>query len=164
MLQYLPSIRLTSLLLFLFAVAAMASMYYMQFVMDLVPCPLCITQRIFMIALGLVALVAAIHNPKAVGRRIYAGLGLLFTAGGWFFAFRHVGLQNLPEDQVPVCGPSLEYLLENFPLMQALEVLLRGDGNCAEVVWEFGLTIPGWSLVGFSGLIIVHGWQLLRRQ
>lgn len=165
MLNYLPPIRLTNWLIFLFAVLAMASMYYMQFVMDLVPCPLCITQRLFMIALGLIGLVAALHHPKKLGQRVYAAIGLLFSAGGWFFAFRHVQLQNLPEDQVPACGPSLSYLMENFPLMDAIEVLLRGDGNCAEVVWTFlGLSIPGWSLVGFSAITLVFVWQLLRRQ
>ena len=76
-----------------------------------------------------------------------------------FFSGRQLYLQNLPADQVPACGPSLEFILETFPLSEAIGILLRGDGNCAEVAWTFmGLSIPGWTLVVFVGFAI--GWIL----
>jgi len=163
MIRYLPGIRLCFLLLFLFSVGAIASMLYMQHVMGLPPCALCITQRVFMIALGITALIAAIHNPRTWGHRVYAGVGLGFALGGVYFANHHRWLQSLPEDQVPACGPGLNYLLENFPLMEALQLLLRGDGNCAEVQWTFlSLSIPQWALVGFIGLSAIFIWQMLR--
>ncbi len=161
--NYLPSIRLTYLLIFLFSVAAMASMLFMQYVMELEPCYLCIVQRVFMMSLGFIALLAFIHNPKDWGRRVYALLGLAVSLGGVFFAIRHVWIQNLPEDQVPVCGPGFDYLWENFPILEVTQLLMRGDGNCHEVVWSFlGLSIPGWSAIGFTGISLVYVWQILR--
>ena len=163
MTKFLPGLRLTYFLIFVFSVLAMASMLFMQYVMELEPCYLCIVQRVFMIGLGLVALLAAIHNPATWGRKVYALLGLAVSMGGLFFAGRHVWIQNLPEDQVPMCGPGFDYLWENFPLLEVTQLLMRGDGNCHEVVWSFlGLSIPGWALVGFGGISLVYGWQLLR--
>jgi len=163
MAKFLPGIRVCFLLIFLFSVGAMASMLYMQYAMDLLPCALCITQRICMIALGLVALVAAIHNPVGWGRRVYASAGLLAALGGVYIANHHRWIQSLPDDQVPSCGPGLGYLWENFPILDVLKLLLRGDGNCHDIVWQFlGLSITGWSLVAFSGLSVVFIWQLIR--
>lgn len=161
----LPSARTTFLILFLGCTGLILVGMYMQYVMDLYPCPLCITQRVFIVAVGLTALLAFFVNPKAAGRRIFGSLGVLFAMAGGAFSSRQLWLQSLPEDQVPACGPSIDYLLDNFPLMDALSVLLRGDGNCAEVTWSFlGISIPGWTLVAFIGLAAINVWQIARRQ
>lgn len=160
----LPSTRLTFLIIFLGCVGLMLTALYMQYFMDLYPCPLCITQRVFVIAVGVTALIAFIFNPKTLGRRIFAVLGILLAIAGGSFSTRQLWLQSLPEDQVPACGPDIAYLMENFPLMEALSVLLRGDGNCAEVSWTFlGISIPGWTLVAFIGLALINAWQLMRK-
>lgn len=100
-------------------------------------------------------LVAAIHNPAALGRRIYGALTVALGVLGIIVAARHVWLQNLPPDQVPECGPGLAYMLEAFPLTEALELVFKGSGECAEVQWVFlGLSIPGWTLVIFVGLTL----------
>lgn len=159
----LPSIRFTSLIIALGCLGLILVGLYMQHVMGLAPCALCITQRAFIIAIGLVALSAFIHNPDSIGRRIYAVLGIVLAAGGGYFANHHMWLQSLPADEAPACGPGLEYILDTFPLQEALTVLLRGDGNCAEVVWSFlGLSIAGWTLVAFIGLALINLWQLAR--
>lgn len=163
-LQFPPSPRLTFLAIFAVALVAILIALYMQHGMGLYPCPLCITQRVFVIAVGLVALLAFAVNPRATGRRVFAGLGLLLCIVGGGVSSRQVYLQHLPEDQVPACGPDLEYLLNNFPLLDALDVLFRGDGNCAEVDWTlFGLSIAGQTLILFICLAAVHIYQLLRR-
>ena len=160
----MPGIRLTNLIVFLGCCGLILTALYMEYVMGLPPCALCITQRIFVIAVGLLALVAYLLNPADIGRRVLAGLGVVTAGLGAGFAGRHVWLQGLPPDQQPACGPDLEYILETFPLREALEVLLAGDGNCAEVSWIFlGITLPGWTLVAFVGLIGISLWQLLRR-
>jgi len=160
----LPSIRLTFLIIFLGCAGLILTGLYMQYVMELYPCPLCITQRIFIIAVGITGLLAFFLNPRAIGRKIFAVFGILFAVIGASFSIRQLYLQSLPKDQVPACGPDLGYLLENFPLMDALSVLLRGDGNCAEVQWSlFGISIPGWTLVAFIGLVGFNLWQMLRR-
>src|SRR5690606_13753857 len=123
---------------------------YLQHVDGLEPCPLCILQRLAIIALGVVFLLGAVHNPRRFGRRVYAVFVALFAAAGGAVAARHVWLENLPEDQVPACGPGLDYIMGNFPLSRALELVLRGSGECAEVAWRmFGLSIPGWTLIAF---------------
>ncbi len=160
----MPNSRQTNLILFLGCLGLILTGMYMQHVMQLEPCALCITQRVFIIAVGILGLVAFLHNPQILGLRIYAGLGLLAAVIGGGFSSRQIWLQNLPADQVPACGPGLDYILESFPLRQALELLLRGDGNCAEVAWTFlSVSIPGWTLVAFVGLAAINLWQALRR-
>lgn len=137
---------------------------YLQQHLGLHPCPLCITQRVCVIIVGVIAMFAAIHNPAKCGVRVYAGLQALAALTGMGVAARHVWIQNLPADQVPACGPGLQYMFDNFPFMEALALLFRGDGNCAIVDWTFlSLSIPAWVLVACSGLLIINLWQLLRR-
>lgn len=162
---YLPSPRLTNLGLFLFTVVAMLFALWLQYHVHLEPCPLCIFQRVAMMATGAVALVAFLHGPGNTGRRVYAGLTLLAIAGGWLVAARHVWIQHLPPDEVPACGPGLDYWMDTFPLHEVVAKVLHGSGECAVVDWTFlGLAIPAWTLMAFSGLAVVAVWQLLRRQ
>ncbi len=139
----------------LICVALMATALIMQYALKVEPCPLCILQRLFVIALGAVMLVAALHDPGLTGRRVYGILIVVFGVLGMIVAGRHVWLQNLPADQVPECGPGLEYLLDAFPLTEALSLVFRGSGECADVQWVFlGLTIPGWTLVIFTAFTV----------
>ncbi|EGG94642.1 Periplasmic thiol:disulfide oxidoreductase DsbB, required for DsbA reoxidation [gamma proteobacterium IMCC1989] len=117
------------------------------------------TQRVFIIAVGVVALAAWIS--KASSSKTYPIVGMVLAIIGGGFSIRHIWLQNLPEDLAPACGPTLGYLLENVPFVEALAVLLQGDGNCAESVWSFlGLTIPSWTLLAFIGLLVLNGFIL----
>lgn len=159
----MPTIRQTNLLLVLGCIALILAALYMEHVMGMAPCPLCITQRIFVILIGLIALVALVHNPAVLGRRLYSVLGVAAAIGGAAFASRHLWLQSLPEDQVPACGPGLAYMFEEFPLGEALSLLLQGDGNCAKVDTLFGWSIAGWTLVAFIGLGLINLYQALRR-
>lgn len=144
--------------------ALMGFALYLQHVLNEIPCPLCITQRIFVIAIGVVALLAAVINPQAIARRISAGLMLVLAVGGAIVAGRHVWLQSLPEDQVPACGPGLSYMFQNFPLQKAVELLFMGNGNCAEQGWTFlSLSIPAWTLICFVIYGLIALCQLLRR-
>ena len=131
--------------------------------MGLEPCPLCILQRVMVIGVAVVALIATIHGPKEAGIKVYGWLSILTAVTGGAISIRQLWLQSLPEDEVPACGASLDYLLDVFPLTEVLTMILSGDGTCAEVVWElFGISIPGWTLVGFVGLIAIGAYQVLR--
>ena len=137
---------------------------YAQYVLLLEPCPLCVFQRIATIALGLVFLLAVVQNPGAVGGRIYSLLILLSAGFGVGVAGWHVHLQNLPSDEVPGCGPGFEYIMENFALFDALELIFQGSGECADVVWRLlGLSMPSWVIIGLGGLGIFGIWNNLRR-
>jgi protein dithiol:quinone oxidoreductase len=162
--QFPPSVRQTFLALFLFAITSMLfARIYLEEYLGLEACPLCMTQRLFVVIWGVVALLAVVHNPTGIWRRIYATLCGASAYVGALVAARHVWLQHLPEDQVPACGPPLDYLLENFPLQDAINTLLMGDGNCAEVVWSlFGLSIPEQTLVVFCSALAASLWLAIR--
>jgi disulfide bond formation protein DsbB len=134
---------------------------FFQFVMDLAPCPLCISQRIAILLLGIVFLSAAAHNPERKGITVYAILGALVAVAGGSISARHVWIQHLPPNEVPECGPGLSYVFENFPLTETLKLMLSGTGECAKVDWSlFGISIPGWTLLAFIGLAIVSVLQI----
>jgi len=156
--------RLVNLLAFLACVVAMAGALYLEHIEGLDPCPLCIFQRVGIIFAGIFFLLAALHNPKAIGQRVYAVLALIGVAGGGGVAARHVWLQNLPADQVPACGPALDYMMDVFPFLDVLNMVLSGSGECANIDWLFlGITLPMWSLFVFAGLAVAGLFQLLRR-
>jgi disulfide bond formation protein DsbB len=131
----------------------MAYALYAQHGLGLEPCPLCILQRIAVIVLGGIFLVAALHPAGSTGRRIYAVLLGLVALTGSGVAGRHVWLTLLPPDQVPACGPGLDFMLEAFPLRDALSMVLTGSGECAKVTWRLlGLSMPAWVLIALLGL------------
>jgi len=135
--------------------------YYLEYIEGLEPCPLCITQRFFLFISGCLGLLALLHNPARVGTKIYTTIGSLMAIAGAGFASRQLYLQSLPADQAPACGPSIDFIFQTFPLADALSILLRGDGNCAEVAWRFlGLSIPGWTVITFICLAVAWLLQL----
>lgn len=145
-------------------VAAMSYAFYLQYYEYLDPCPLCIFDRVFLLGIMLTLLAAAIHNPSRSGQRIYAALCLLFTAGGLASSSRHVWLQHLPADQVPACGPGLNYLLDAFPISEVLEMVFRGSGECAEIHWQFfGFSLPEITLLMFFCYGIFNLLQIIRK-
>lgn len=158
-----PSVRKTYFLVFIACTLMMLAAAYMEHVMKMIPCSLCITQRGFVVLTGLLALAAAIHNPARTGHRIYAILSIISTILGACFAGRQLWLQSLPADQVPACGPGLAYMFEVFPFMEALQLLLQGDGNCAHVDKILGLSLAVWTFMAFIGLAVVGLYQLLRK-
>ena len=132
-------------------ILSMAYAYYLQFFEYLAPCPLCIFDRVFLLGILLTLATAAIHNPKRQGQRAYAGICALFCMGGLSSSGRHVWLQHLPADQVPACGPGLNYLVEAFPVADVIKLVLQGSGECAEITWNFlGLSLPEVTLLMFS--------------
>ena len=136
---------------------------YNQYVDYLDPCPLCIFQRVVFIVMGIIALLAAIHNPKRLGQQVYTWLIVACAGVGGAIAGRHVWLQGLPPDQVPECGPGLNYMLENFPITEVLSTVLRGSGSCAEVLWTFlGLSMPKWTLIWYAVLGLLTLWVTYR--
>ncbi|MCH9692213.1 MAG: disulfide bond formation protein B [Gammaproteobacteria bacterium] len=160
----LPTPRTTFLLTFVAVVLLLSGAFYLEYVQGLEPCPLCITQRVMLLGVGLVALIAFMLNPGNIGRRFFGLLVSLCALGGLYFSGRQLWLQQLPSDQVPTCGPGITYMLDAFPISEVFKALLTGDGNCAETQWTLlGLSIPGWAAVGFAGLILFGVWQAFRR-
>ena len=136
----------------------MAYALYTQYQSHIEPCPLCIVQRVAIIVLGALFLLAALHNPRPIGTSIYAALLALAAIAGGAVAGRHIWIQNLPEDQVPACGAPLDRLLEVLPFRKVVEIVLRGDGECHKIDWTFlGQSMPVWVLIS---CVILGAWGL----
>jgi disulfide bond formation protein DsbB len=129
---------------------------WLQYGLGLEPCPLCIFQRVAMVAIGAIFLIAAIHNPGSIGAVVYAGCTFVFGATGAGLAAWHVWIQAQPKGSVASCGMGLNYMLETLPLTEVISTVLKGSGECAEQGWLFlGLAIPSWTFVFFVALITV---------
>ena len=126
------------------------------------PCPLCIFQRIAFVAMGVGLLIGTLM-PGLVAMSTVA-LGAIAGVG---LAARHLWLQSLPADQVPACGPGLSYLMDSLPLTRVLTQVLAGSGECAQVDYVLGLSIPLWTLAAFiviGGVFIALNWMVRQRR
>jgi disulfide bond formation protein DsbB len=133
---------------------------FMEHILHLDPCPLCLMQRLWTLIAGLVVLAALCHGTQ---RAPYPVLVVLCAGVGGGFSLRQLWLQHLPADAVPACGPDMGYMLEVFPAADILKAMTFGTGNCAEVSWTlFGISIAGWALLGFVALIAAAGCWLVQ--
>ncbi len=157
--------RAIYLLGFLACAGLLAFALYLQHRLGEDPCALCIFQRVAVMALGIIFLIAGLHNPGARCNRVYASLALVATLAGGGIAARHVWLQHLPKDQVPECGPGLSYLMETQPWLRVFQNVLQGSGECAEVGWTFlRLSIPEWTMICFVLFAIMVIFQFRNRR
>ena len=144
----------------------MAYALYAEHVLGLEPCPLCIFQRIAVIALGVMFLIAAAHNPGNTGARIYGALLGIVGLAGVLVAGRHVWIQAQPEGSVPACGAALDYMMEIMPLSEVIAKVLTGSGECSRIEWTLlGLSMPWWVLLSIVALIawaLVVNWPARR--
>ena len=139
--------------------AAFGMALYLQYVLHQEPCPLCMIQRFIFIAMLVLFAIATLHNPKRSGAKVYGALIALLALSGVSTAGRHIWLQHLPKDQVPACGPGLEYMLGNFPMAEVWQELMHGSGECAAKGWTFlGLGIPEWSLLLY---VLLGAWAVM---
>lgn len=161
------SARVLNLAGFLCCAALLGYALYVQSVLGVDPCPLCIFQRIGIAALGVVFLVAGLHVPRGWGARVYGVLLALAALATMAIAARHVWIQHLPEDQVPSCGAGLSFMFEEFPLGDVIRKVLTGSGECHQVNWTFlTLSMPTWVLLaaaGFGALGVYANFGTRRR-
>lgn len=142
----LPAIGCASLLIYAL---------HVEYVDFLMPCNLCILQRVVFVVIGVLYLLASIKPAQYIGRKILGFLLLITSGTGIAIASRHVWLQNLPPELVPDCGPSLEMMLENSSIWNAVSSVLSASGSCAEIQWDYwGLSMPTWTLICFICLFI----------
>jgi disulfide bond formation protein DsbB len=158
------STRLANLLGFLACVGLLGYAYFAQYVLHLDPCPLCIFQRVGVLALGVSFMFAAVHGPKRWGRTVYAVLIVVAALATIGVAVRQLYIQSLPPGTVPSCGAGLDYMLKVLPLEEVLRKVLSGSGECAKVDWRlFGLAMPAWVLIAAAAVGTYGAWANLRR-
>ena len=148
-----------ALLALAIAGAMVGGAQFMEHILKLDPCPLCLMQRVWAMLAGLVVLAGVAHDPR---KRAYPTVALLCGIVGGGFSIRQLWLQSLPADAVPACGPDMAYMIDAFPMSDILKAMTLGTGNCAEVSWTMlGISIAGWSLVGFVVLGAAIGLWLV---
>ena len=141
-------------------VGLIAYALFVQYGEGLEPCPLCILQRVAVMAAGVLFLAAFLHNPGDRGARVDGVLIDLAALLGILVAARHIWIIAQPPGAVAECGASLEYMMDVLPLHEVLGKVLTGSGECAKIDWHFlGLNMPTWVLmallgVGFWGLLV----------
>lgn len=147
---------------FLSCIAMELGAIYFQFVVGLEPCPLCITQRLLLFCLAFVFLGGTLHNPGAVGVRIYLGLAAIVSLAGASVAAYHFAIQLLPHDELSSCGPGASYILEHYKLADIVRQFLTGTSDCTQVVWSFlGLSMPFWVGLCFIGMGVLCVWRFM---
>lgn len=161
----LASPRSLFFLAFLACVAMMGGALYLEHVVGLEPCPLCIVQRMCVIAFGVVCLLAALHGPARTGRRVYSVLTFIAAGAGAGAACRQIYLQNTPPDPMASCMPTnFDYMLEALPFQKFVQWVLKGTADCAEVTWTlFGMSLPEWCLLAFVAMLGFSIYQFVRR-
>ena len=152
------SYRKLSTLGALICFGAIAYALYVQYHMLMLPCPLCIFQRVAFGAAGLFFLIGALHNPEGSGfRRVYGTMAALSALAGAGIAGRHVAIQLMPADEAAACRSlGLDYMLDIMPLTEVLSTVLKGSGECAKIDWTFlGFSMPMWTLVLYAGIFVL---------
>ncbi|MDO9294049.1 MAG: disulfide bond formation protein B [Hydrogenophaga sp.] len=134
---------------------------YLQHVVGLEPCPMCIVQRYALILVALTAGVAAASSGRST-RQLGVGLMGALALGGAFVAARQTWLQwNPPE--VMTCGRDFYGMIESFPLKRAIPMIFKGSGDCSAVDWTFlGLSIANWSFLCFTAIALLALVLLVR--
>ena len=149
---------------FIICCGLLIASFYFEFVKDLAPCSLCILQRVTVMVMGLILLIALFHKPKAFGYKIYSTLISLSALAGVLIAGRQVWLQYVPSAQPSSCGAGLTYMLKNLPLSQTLNLVFQGSGECDQITWQFlGLSMAAWMLIIFTGLSVLFISQIFRK-
>lgn len=135
---------------------------YLQHVVGLEPCPMCIVQRYALILVAIVAAVGASMSNR--GRQVAVGLMGLLALGGAFVAARQSFLQWYPPE-VLSCGRDFYGMIESFPLKRAIPMIFKGSGDCSAIDWTFlGLSIANWSFLCFAGIAALAVALLVRRR
>jgi disulfide bond formation protein DsbB len=134
---------------------------YLQHVVGLEPCPMCIVQRYALVLVALFTGLAGVF--RNVGLRVVGGLlALVAAVGGAYTAASQSWLQWYPPEVVS-CGRDLYGMIETFPLKRALPMIFRGGGDCSKIDWSlFGLTLANWSFIAFVVLSLLLITLLVR--
>ena len=136
---------------------------FLQHSEGLAPCPMCILQRYAFILIGILALISIPIPSKNIFSSIFDWLIILFSGLGAGVAMRHVWLEHNPPE-IMDCGADLGFVVDTFPLAQALPMIFRGTGDCSIVLWRvLGLSIAAWALVCFTIILLVELSRMTRK-
>lgn len=140
---------------------------YVEHGMLMMPCPLCILQRVAFLGMGVFFLLGALIGPRPLWwRKLSALLVGVCAAIGAGIAGWHLRMQHLPPSEVPSCtGMDLGYMLDAFPLQKVIDKVFTASGECAQIDWTLlGLSMPGWTLIWYLLLGVAALWAGFRKR
>ncbi|WP_434606849.1 disulfide bond formation protein B [Pseudomonas sp. R1-7] len=156
----LASSRFLFLMASIAAALAIGIASYLEYVVGLSPCSLCILQRLCLMLFFMNCLAACVHGPGQKGSVIYAAMGGAFASGGLVLAWRNVLAQTDSVELLPDC---MTHLRGADSWWHAMRHVANGLIDCANVTWTlFDLSIPEWSLLFFLAVSVSMTYLLLR--
>ncbi len=148
--------------IFLACLGLLAFGMYLQHVVGLNPCPMCVVQRYALILVAICAALTGASGRKGV--HVVGGVVLVVLAlAGAYVAATQSWLQWYPPEVVS-CGRDIYGMIETFPLQRAIPMIFKGGGDCTKVDWTFlGASIANWSFLCFSGIAVIGALLVWRR-
>ncbi len=160
----MPSLRMTYFICFMIVAFLIATSVYLQKYDGIIPCPLCLLQRIDLALLGILFFFGCAFSIKRCGAWFVGVLALIVSSAGILLAGRQVWLQHLPPDKNADCGVNLQYLLHVLPYDQVFAKIMQGSAECAQKSWQFlSISLAEWSLLFFILFWVISVGQLLRK-
>jgi protein dithiol:quinone oxidoreductase len=145
------NVRMINFISFWTCSGIIAFAFYLQFFMNIQPCPLCVLERILFFIIAVTLLASVIHNPSEKGNKLYGAIILMVAIAGMAASARHLWLQANPNPMGEICIPGFGYLFKTLPISEALKTFITGTASCSQAGWRFlGITIPGWTFIFFD--------------
>ena len=146
------------------AAATLAGAWFMQLVLDIRPCPLCLEQRyayyLLIPVAALTALAAAKDAPRAA---LLAGLAILAVAslGNAGLATYHAGVEWHFWQGPTECTGAIGNLGSASNLLERLDTVKVV--RCDEVQWKFlGLSLAGYNVLISLLMAALAAWGIVR--
>jgi disulfide bond formation protein DsbB len=159
--DFLDAPRRILFLIFLACLGLLGFGLYLQHIVGLEPCPMCIVQRYALMLVALFAGGAALFKSRS-WHLVGATLALLSALFGAFVAARQSWLQWHPPE-ILSCGRDFYGMIEALPLQRAVPMIFRGSGDCAAIDWTFmGLSIANWSWLCFMLMTVAAAHVVYR--
>lgn len=137
--------------------------FFVQHVLEVEPCPLCILQRYTYVVLAPVFFAAAWVTQHGRAQRVLLAGAAVLCAGGLAVAAYQTQLQMFPPPIAATCSASLSYMLDTMAATEVLARMFQASGDCSDVSFKvLGLTLAQASLLVFLTFSVILATVLLR--
>jgi disulfide bond formation protein DsbB len=163
--RLLDSPSRVALLLGLACTGLVGGSFFVQHILGVEPCPLCIIQRFTYAGLAFVFFAAARAEAHGIAQRRLLMLAVLLTLGGLGVAAYQTHLQLFPPAIAASCSASLSYMVDTLSFSDVLVQLFHAKGDCSDTSFKvMGLTLAQASLLIFTSYTLLLGTLLVRRR
>lgn len=162
LLSFFNAVNIAAFLLF-FCVCGILFALFMQHIVGVQPCPLCITQRMELIMVGFFAAFALVLSRFHKLLQTGLILSALFSVLGFLTAGWQIYIQANPPEYVE-CGPGIDYMFANFPIAEVIPMVFSPNSECTQASYVIPdlLTIPQASFMAFIFTFLLSCYGLYR--